>query len=482
MVKIRKIALFSVGAAFLSLGDVGFAADWSNTTGSNPEIVNNGAGSTTNTTTSGTIDGVQGASDGSTTNIVVTGTVTINGGIANSSAGNDVVTTASGVSLVGWINLNASGTTGAIEIVNGGSISQTNTGNNAIYGTVYDTNAVVPITLINTGTITLVISNGFLNTVDAVNVGSGAVTLSNSGTINLTGGSGDSARAFVTEGGGAFDTYASNSGTILVVNSQGGGAEGLSLNGGKGNLYITNTGQLGTAANPLSGSGTFAIAATSVGASKTVLNALGGSIYVQNQSGSTASATGITVGEGSSMQVENDGLISVVGSGGGAYGIRLENTASSASALRVTNTGSIAVSETTAGDGTGIVVEDYSTNAAIDVSNSGAITATGVAYNVSGVEAIRVVSWNTNTTGAITITNTAAIGATGLGANDATAAISAANLGTGSVFVSNAGDITVSNAVGVSLGSRLKQEEPCWCRTRARSPGSGRTEVMESRR
>lgn len=215
--------------------------------------------------------------------------------------------------------------------------------------------------------------------IDALNVGTGALSITTSGTVTAT--SGDGIRA---------DQYSSAGGLNITATGQVTGA------GGAG-IYAVNFSATGTTVSATDVAGGFAGIAVNNGA---------GAVSITT----TGQATG-TTGDGISATTQNDMTISVVDVSGGRSGIYAYHRGTGAASISVSGT-------VTGGSGAGIRSYNYGYNYAayggfpvgvrnaIDITlNSGASVsaASGVAINDDSGNAAVLVNSGASVTGAITL-------------------------------------------------------------------------------
>jgi len=454
----------------------------------------NGYGAILSTSGSG---GISVTNSGTINENTINGESVAGEGLDLTSSGSGAITvnnnggTVTGSSSYGMgigINANASGN-GAVTITNTGAV----TGSNSTYnrnglGINVSAGGSGAISVQNGGTITASASSVAFG-LNSNDTGTGTTTLTNSGAISATGQSGANGISLVSSSGNGLIT---NSGPSIQATSANGAADAIYIYTPFGTGNVTNTGALtstgGTSASGIyvyaHGVGAPAYTITNSGAIQATSTAssgfltvsdifvLGGnSIQITNRAAITAVGTGsntYSIGisaNGGSISISNFAPIHATSSGGGSYGIDAVGstltvtnsqaiTSVSASGYAygllatgvnggasVTNSGSIGVSGSNLSDG--IFGSALASN--LNLTNSGAVMVTSSANSASGLYA-------SASNGNITLTNSGHVVAASQSGTFTASGITASAAGTGSVGITNNGNMTASgyNAFGIN--------------------------------
>ena len=380
------------------------------------------------TTVSGTNDAIRSVANLATggTMIVVNGDLASTGGdgidaSSNSTRGDITVMTAAGTTInatADGIRAAVNGAGGFLNVTNNAAVTLVAAGGYGIDAQDASTTAGDAITITNTGALSV----GLGGILAARSGASGAVTVTNSGAIT----------------GIAANTFAL-------------GISATTLNGG--NVAVTTTAPIGTAALPATTAGILAQASAAGGTDTVNVTASGASIF-GGQYGILASNA-----SGGATSVVGTGIGTISGTTG--TGVRAQQmSAGSAGAVLVdvtqVVTGQTGINATTAGTGN------------VTVRAANAVTGTagpGIQAQSTSMAASGAIVAVTSGTGAVT--------GTSFGINATNTA------GTGGVTVNAGGNVSASTATANSIGiNAVAQAGPATVTTTAGSTVTGRTGIV----
>ena len=369
-------------------------------------------------------------------NAIVAGTVAIGSGTATSS-----------ITLAGSLSMPSSGTAGTtaglynLTLQNGGAGSTYNGNGNTI--NMQGQNLTVSVVgTLNTGTGLISGSTGTINlTGGGVTIGTGGISQSGPATVNIQTPVGSSTNITfngTVSAGNAGTVTVTSRGSGNIVNSTGVGGTAVAL--GSLVLIASGTGNVGTAGTP------FTTTATNLTG-----NAPGGSVYINNTSGSTVNLQNAAIG---GTQNSASGTFSVVTAQAlttlNAFGT-INNVSLTSTNSTVDLTGTLSVATVTTGDGnftvsagTDIIAPGDSGATTIDTTgNAGTNGASG--GNGSGGGDITFTAGTATSAGIINLPNLSLTGTGGAGGTASGAGNTAGRGGNGgTITINSPSDITLA--------------------------------------